>query len=68
MALYQNIFIKSQTEQLLQLFEERKIDVIPLKGTMFCGKVLSIILEHRPTSDIDLLVHATGYRNSRTSG
>ena len=38
MALYQNIFIKSQTEQLLQLFEECKIDVIPLKGTMFAEK------------------------------
>ncbi len=58
MALYQNIFIKSQTEQLLELFEECKIDVIPLKGTMFAEKYFHH-LGARPTSDIDLLVHPT---------
>lgn len=54
-GLYQNIFIKSQTDQVFQLFEEEKIDVIPLKGTTFAEKYFDHI-GARPTSDIDLLV------------
>lgn len=54
-ALYQNIFIKSQTAQILQLFERLAIDVIPLKGTLFAEKYFNHI-GARATSDIDLLV------------
>lgn len=53
--LYQNIFLKSQMNQMLQLFEELRIDVIPLKGTMFAEKYYHH-LGARSTSDIDLLV------------
>jgi hypothetical protein len=54
-TLYKNIFIKSQTEQILNAFEDLGIDVIPLKGTVFSEKYFGHI-GARPTSDIDLLI------------
>jgi len=54
-GLYQNLFIKNQTDQLLRLFEEKKIDVIALKGVYFAKKYFGHI-GARATSDIDLLV------------
>lgn len=53
--LFQNIFIKNQTEQILDRFEKNRIDVIPLKGVTFAEKYFGNI-GARPTSDIDLLV------------
>lgn len=49
----QNIFIKNQTEQLLQKLEDDRIDVIPLKGTRFAEKYFGHTGARR-TSDIDL--------------
>lgn len=54
-ALYQNLFIKNQTYQILNLFENLGIDVIPLKGVIFSEKYFGDI-GARPTSDIDLLI------------
>ncbi|WP_257987918.1 nucleotidyltransferase family protein [Bacillus sp. V33-4] len=56
-VLYQNIFIKNQTEQILTHFETQGIDVIPLKGTVFAEKYFGHI-GARPTSDIDVLIKA----------
>ncbi|MBD8071114.1 nucleotidyltransferase family protein [Bacillus sp. PS06] len=54
-ALYQNIFIKNKTEQMLSVFEENEIEVIPLKGTIFAERYFGHI-GARWTSDIDLLI------------
>jgi hypothetical protein len=54
-ALYQNLFIKNQTEQMLKEFETNGIEVIPLKGTIFAEKYFGHI-GARWTSDIDLLI------------
>lgn len=54
-ALYQNIFIKNQTEQLLNYFEIQEIDIIPLKGVVFAEKYFGHI-GARSTSDIDVLI------------
>ncbi|MFD0829816.1 nucleotidyltransferase family protein [Neobacillus sp. M.A.Huq-85] len=54
-ALFQNLFIKSQQNELLQRFEQQGMDVIPLKGIHFAEKVFGH-LGARATSDIDLLI------------
>lgn len=53
--LYQNLFIKNQTDVLLRRFEEQGIDVITLKGVYFAEKYFGHI-GARATSDIDLLI------------
>lgn len=55
-ALYQNMFIRSQTKIALEKLEEAGIQTIPLKGTFFAEKYFGH-LGARCTSDIDLLVH-----------
>lgn len=55
-ALYQNMFIRNQTQRILAKFEEAGIQTIPLKGTLFAEKYFGH-LGARCTSDIDLLVH-----------
>lgn len=54
-SFYQNLFIKNQTNDILQTFEEWDIEVIPLKGVFFSEKYFGHI-GARPTSDIDLLI------------
>ncbi|WP_010678064.1 nucleotidyltransferase family protein [Bacillus timonensis] len=54
-ALYQNLFIKNQTELILREFEKVGIEVIPLKGVRFAEKYFGHV-GARGTSDIDLLV------------
>jgi hypothetical protein len=54
-VFFQNLFIKSQLELLLQDFENKGIDVIPLKGVYFAEKYFGNIGARR-TSDIDLLI------------
>ncbi|MFJ5763396.1 nucleotidyltransferase family protein [Neobacillus sp. NPDC093182] len=54
-GLFQNLYIKNQTDLLLKRFEEQGIDVIPLKGVYFAEKYFGHI-GARATSDIDLLV------------
>jgi hypothetical protein len=54
-GLFQNLFIKNQTDLLLKKFEEQGINVIPLKGVYFADKYFGHI-GARATSDIDLLV------------
>jgi hypothetical protein len=54
-GLFQNLFIKNQTDILLRRFEEQGIDVIPLKGVYFAEKYFGHI-GARATSDIDLLI------------
>lgn len=57
-CLFQNLFIKNQTEQLLKKCEEQRIDVIPLKGVYFAEKYFGHI-GARATSDIDLLIRSS---------
>lgn len=54
-GLFMNLFIKNQTDMVLARFEEKGIDVIPLKGVYFAEKYFGHI-GARATSDIDLLV------------
>ncbi|MFD1359120.1 nucleotidyltransferase family protein [Fictibacillus halophilus] len=54
-TLYKNIFIKNQTLQILNEFEKRGIEVIPIKGPLFTEKYFGD-LGARYSSDIDLLV------------
>ncbi|WHY75024.1 nucleotidyltransferase family protein [Fictibacillus enclensis] len=54
-VLYQNMFLKNQTDKVLDLFEAKGIDVIPLKGIKFAEKYFGNI-GARATSDIDLLI------------
>lgn len=54
-ALYQNIFIKKQMELLFDLFEEARIETIPLKGVYFAEEYFGHI-GARATTDIDLLI------------
>jgi hypothetical protein len=54
-GLYQNLFIKNQTDQILRAFEDLGIDVIPLKGVYFAKEFFGDI-GARITSDIDLLI------------
>lgn len=55
-ALCQNLYIRNQTNVVLEKFEEARIQTIPLKGTLFAEKYFGH-LGARSTSDIDLLVH-----------
>ncbi|MFT9597384.1 nucleotidyltransferase domain-containing protein [Mesobacillus sp.] len=50
-----NLFVNHETNQLLNAFEERGIEVIPLKGVGFAESYFGS-LGARKTSDIDLLV------------
>jgi Uncharacterised nucleotidyltransferase len=54
-ALFKNVFIKSQLDQLLKKFEIGKVEVIPLKGISFAQDYFGH-LGARGTSDIDILV------------
>jgi hypothetical protein len=54
-ALYLNIFIKNQMNQMLNQFEKLGIEVIPLKGIHFAEKYFGY-MGARATTDIDLLV------------
>lgn len=54
--LFFNMFLHHQTSDVLQAFENKKLEVIPLKGTIFAEKYFGH-LGARPTSDIDLLIH-----------
>jgi hypothetical protein len=54
-VLYQNMFIKSQTEQLLKKFEMMGLEVMPIKGVYFAEKYYGHI-GARGTSDIDILI------------
>lgn len=54
-ALYQNLLLKKQLDQLLEHFESIGIDVIPLKGSRFAEKYFGH-LGARRTGDIDVLV------------
>ncbi|MDR7000628.1 nucleotidyltransferase family protein [Neobacillus niacini] len=54
-SFYQNLFIKSQQEDILQRFEDYGINVIPLKGIHLAEKVFGHV-GARATSDIDLLI------------
>ncbi|MDR6878669.1 nucleotidyltransferase family protein [Bacillus sp. 3255] len=54
-AVYQNMFIRHQTQLLLAKLEEACIETIPLKGTLFAEKYFGH-LGARCTSDIDLLI------------
>ncbi|MEB4885980.1 MULTISPECIES: nucleotidyltransferase domain-containing protein [Priestia] len=54
-TLYQNLFIKNQTDHIIRKFEEEQIEVIPLKGVYFAEKYFGH-LGARGTSDIDILV------------
>ncbi|WP_318618561.1 nucleotidyltransferase family protein [Priestia megaterium] len=54
-TLYQNLFIKNQTDHIVRKFEEEQIEVIPLKGVYFAEKYFGHI-GARGTSDIDILV------------
>lgn len=50
-----NLFVKHETSQILNAFEERGMEVIPLKGVGFAESYFGN-LGARKTSDIDLLV------------
>lgn len=54
-ALHLNLFIKNQTDRILQRFETIQLKVIPLKGVYFAEKYFGHI-GARGTSDVDLLV------------
>jgi hypothetical protein len=54
-TFYKNLFIKSQTLQILNEFEKRGIEVVPLKGPLFTERYFGD-LGARFSSDIDLLV------------
>ncbi|WP_246315631.1 nucleotidyltransferase family protein [Paenibacillus foliorum] len=54
-VLYQNMFIKNQTVQIMEKFDESEIQMIPLKGVLFAETYFGHI-GARWTSDIDLLI------------
>jgi hypothetical protein len=54
-GLYQNLFIKNQTDLILRRFEGDGLDVIALKGVYFAEKYFGHI-GARTTSDIDLFI------------
>ncbi|HWJ79394.1 MAG TPA: nucleotidyltransferase family protein [Niallia sp.] len=54
-SLFLNLYIKNQTIQLLKAFENKEIEVIPLKGVYFTEEFFGD-LGARATSDIDILV------------
>ncbi|TVY05622.1 nucleotidyltransferase domain-containing protein [Paenibacillus cremeus] len=53
--VFQNMFVKSQLEGILNKLEETGVDAIPLKGVLFAEKYFGH-LGARGTSDIDLLI------------
>lgn len=53
---FQNLVVKQETDKALSAFEEYKLKVIPLKGTLFAETYFGHF-SARVTSDIDLLVH-----------
>jgi len=55
-SLPRNLFIKFETERLLNRFEAEGIPVIPLKGTIFAQTYFDDFAA-RQTTDIDLLIH-----------
>lgn len=65
-GLFQNLFIKSEMEQIFATFEKKQIETIPLKGTFFAEKHFGD-LGARPTSDIDLLVHLNDLEKTITA-
>ncbi|OKL36581.1 nucleotidyltransferase family protein [Domibacillus mangrovi] len=54
-VLYQNLLIKDQTNKILNNFEAKGLEVIPLKGVYFAERYFGHI-GARGTSDIDLLI------------
>lgn len=54
-ALFTNMFIKGQTDQLLEKFETMGLSVIPLKGVYFAEQYFGHI-GARGTTDIDILI------------
>ncbi|MEH7304664.1 nucleotidyltransferase family protein [Neobacillus drentensis] len=54
-GLFQNLFIKNQTDMMLNHFESKGIDAIALKGVYFAEKYFGHV-GARATSDIDLLI------------
>ncbi len=54
-AFIQSLFIKNQTERILEAFESEDIEVIPLKGSVFAEKYFGHVGARR-TTDIDLLI------------
>ncbi|WP_417898990.1 nucleotidyltransferase family protein [Bacillus haimaensis] len=54
-SLFLNLYIKNQQTRILECFEESRVEVIPLKGTLFAEKYYGD-LGARATSDIDLLI------------
>ncbi len=59
-ALFQNLLIQNETDQILDGFEHCGVDVIPLKGIDFAKRYFGH-LSARATSDIDLLIRASDY-------
>ncbi|MFD1674326.1 nucleotidyltransferase family protein [Alicyclobacillus fodiniaquatilis] len=54
-TMFQNMYVKRETEQVLRLFDRVGISAIWLKGTRFAERFFGD-LGDRPTSDIDILV------------
>ncbi|SFI88701.1 Uncharacterised nucleotidyltransferase [Paenibacillus sp. UNC496MF] len=54
-VLFHNMFVRSEMNKLLALFEREGIAVIPLKGTIFAERYFGHFAA-RGTSDIDLLI------------
>ncbi|WP_456277327.1 nucleotidyltransferase family protein [Bacillus sp. AK128] len=55
-TLYLNLFIKNQLKMILSAFEEKSIEVIPIKGIGFAEHYFGHI-GARGTSDIDILIN-----------
>jgi hypothetical protein len=62
-GVFQNLFIKNQTDLVLRRFEELGMDVIPLKGVYFAEKYFGHV-GARATSDIDLLIRVQDLENA----
>ncbi|MFC0269936.1 nucleotidyltransferase family protein [Metabacillus herbersteinensis] len=62
-VLLQNLFIKNQTKEILNAFDDLAIEAIPLKGVFFSEKYFGD-LAARGTSDIDLLIMPSDLRNA----
>jgi hypothetical protein len=54
-TLFNNVFIKSQLNHLLNKFESAKVEIIPIKGVQFAEEYFGQ-LGARGTTDIDILV------------
>jgi hypothetical protein len=62
-ALFQNFFIKNQLNKLLGACEDKRIEVIPLKGVYFAEEYFGH-LGARGTTDIDILVNKESVENT----